>query len=69
MTGGVGQRGDAVGPGALRLWEQRVNVRADPGVQDSGDIPDTCQVAGGDGRMEELGGVQAGQFGGAQGAE
>jgi len=37
---GVGQLRDAAGPGVLRLGEQR----ADPGVQDSGDVPGPSQV-------------------------
>ena len=66
---GVRQPGDAAGPGALRLGQQRVDARADPGVQDGGDVPGSGQVAGGDGGADDLGGVQAGQFGAPQRAE
>ena len=69
VAAGVGQPGDSSGPGALRLGEQRVDARADPGVQDGGDVAGSGQVAGGDGRADDLGGVQAGEFGGVQGAE
>ena len=68
LPGGVGQLGDAAGPGALRLGEQRVDARADPGVEDGGDVAGSGQVPGGDGGADDLGGVQAGQFGGVQGA-
>jgi hypothetical protein len=33
-----------------------VNARADLGIQDSGDVPGTGQVSGGDGRADDLGG-------------
>ncbi len=66
---GIGQPGDAAGPGALRLGQQRFDARADPGVQDGGDVPGSGQVTGGDGGADDLGGVQAGQFGAPQGAE
>ncbi len=46
---GVRQVGDASGPGALGLGEQRVDALADPGVQDGGDVPGSGQVPGGDG--------------------
>jgi hypothetical protein len=64
---GVGQLGDALGPGALRLRQERVDALADPGVDDAGDIPGARQVAGGDGGAGDLGRVQAGQFGRPQG--
>jgi hypothetical protein len=65
----VGQPGHPSGPSALPLRKQRVDARADPGVDDGGDIAGSGQVAGGDGGADDLGGVQAGQFGGVQGAE
>ena len=68
LPGGVGQLGDAAGPGALRLGEQRVDALADAGVEDGGDVAGSGQVAGGDGGADDLGGVQAGEFGGVQGA-
>ena len=65
----VGQLGDPPGPGALGLGEQRVDARADPGVQDGGDVAGSGQVPGGDGGADDVGGVQAGQFGGVQRTE
>jgi hypothetical protein len=53
----------------LRLGKQRIDARADPGVQDGGDVAGSGQVAGCDGGAEDVGGVQAGEFGGVQGAE
>ena len=64
----VRQLGDPAGPGAVRLGKQRVDARADPGVEDGGDVAGSGQVAGGDGGADDLGGVQAGEFGGVQGA-
>ena len=57
---GYGQVGYPFGPGALRLGEQRVDALPDPGVEDGGDVPGSAQVPGGDGRADDLGGVQAG---------
>ena len=45
-----------------------LETRADSGVEDGGDVAGAGQVTFGDGVGEDLGGVQAGQFGGAQGA-
>jgi hypothetical protein len=41
---------------------------AEAGVEDSGDVAGAGQVAFGDRVGEELGGAQAGEFGGVQGA-
>jgi hypothetical protein len=64
----VGKPGYSFGPGALGLREQRVDARADPGVQDGSNVAGSGQVAGGDGGVDDLGGVQACEFGGVQGA-
>ena len=51
------------------MGEQWVGARPDPGVQDGGDVPGAGQVPGGDRGADDLGWVQAGEFGGVQGAE
>jgi hypothetical protein len=51
------------------LREQRVGARADPGVGDGSDVAGSGQVPGSDGGADDLGRVQAGEFGGVQGAE
>ena len=56
---GVGQFGYPFGPGALRLGEQRVDALPDPRVEDGGDVPGSAQVPEGNGRADNLGGVQA----------
>ena len=56
---GVGQLGDAAGPGVFRLGEQRPDAESDPGVRDGGDVAGAGQVPGGDGRAEDFGGIQA----------
>jgi len=56
----VGQVWDAAGPRVLGLGQQRVDGRADPRVQDGGDVPGSGQVPGGDGGADDVGGVQAG---------
>ena len=38
MAVGVGQAGYPSDPGALRLREQRMDARADAGVQDGGEV-------------------------------
>ena len=68
LPGGVGQAGNAAGPGALRLGEQGFDAVADTGVEDGGDVAGSGQLTGGDGGAEDVGGVQAGQFVGVQGA-
>ena len=50
----VGQVGHAIGPGALRPGEQRVDALADPGVDDAGDVAGAGEVAGFDGRAGDL---------------
>jgi hypothetical protein len=54
----VGQARDAAGPRVLGLGQKRVDVRADPRVQDGGDVPGSGQVPGGDSGLDDLGGVQ-----------
>ena len=66
---GSGRSGHPFGPRALRLGEQRVDALADPGVDDAGDVAGAGQVAGGDRRAGDLGRVEPGQLGGAQGPE
>ena len=56
----VGQAGCSSGPGALRLGKNRVDSPADAGVEDSGDVAGSGQIAGGDGGADDLGGIQAG---------
>ena len=62
----VGQLGHSFGPKTLRgssEWTRgRIRVL-------SGDVPGAGQVPGGDCRADDLGWVQAGEFGGVQGAE
>ncbi len=56
-------------PRALGLGEERVDALADASVDDAGDIAGAGEVAGLDGRPDDLGGVQAGQLGGVEGPE
>jgi len=65
---GVGQGGDLRGPRAGRERNRGAEAVAEAGVEDGGDVAGSGQVAFGDRDGEELGGVQAGEFGGAQGA-
>jgi hypothetical protein len=60
VAAGVRQAGDAAGPGALPLGQERVGALADAGVQDAGDVPGSGQVPGVDGRGDDLGGIQPG---------
>jgi hypothetical protein len=53
----------------VRLGNQPVDARADPGIEDGGDVAGSGQVPGCDGGADDLGRVQAGEFGGVQGAE
>ena len=54
------------GPGGSGTREP--SAVAEPGVDDGGDIAGAGQVPFGDRVGQDLAGVQAGQFGGAQGA-
>ena len=65
---GVGDGGDLRGPRAGRARDQGAEPAADPGVQDGGQVAGSGQVPLGDGLGQDLGWVQAGQFGAAQGA-
>ena len=64
---GVGDGGDLRGPRAGRERDRGAEPVADPGVDDGGDVAGSGQVPFGDRVGQDLGGVQAGQFGGAQG--
>ena len=66
---GVGDGGDLRGPRPGRERDQGAEPVADPGVQDGGQVAGSGQVPFADRVGEDLGGVQAGQFGGAQGPE
>jgi hypothetical protein len=67
-TFGVGNTGDLRGPGPDRKRDQAAEPVPDPGVDDAGHVVGSGQVPFGDGVGEDLSGVQAGQFGAAQGA-
>jgi len=69
VTFGVGDRGDLRGPRPGRERDRGAEPVADPGVQDGGQVAGSGQVPFADRVGEDLGGVQAGQFGGAQGPE
>ena len=64
---GVGDGGDLRGPRPGRERDQGAEAAAEPGVDDGGDVAGAGQVPFGDRVGEDLGGVQAGQFGGVQG--
>ena len=65
----VGELGDALGPRPLRLRDEALHHRPDPGVQDAGHVLAAFQVPRIDGGLDDLGRVQAGVLGGAQAAE
>ena len=56
----VGQVRHAIGPGALRAGEQRVDALADPGIDDAGDIAGPGEVARLDGRPDDIARVEPG---------
>jgi hypothetical protein len=64
----VGDGGDARGPRACGERDHRAEAGAQAGVEDGGDVAGAGQVPFGDRVGENLGGVQAGEFGGVQGA-
>ena len=64
----VGDGGDLRGPRPGRQRDDGAEAVADPGVDDGGDVAGAGQVPFGDGLGQDAGRVQAGQFGGAQGA-
>ena len=66
---GVGDGGDLRGPRPGWERDRGAEPGADPGVQDGGQVAGSGQVPFADRVGEDLGGVQAGQFGGAQGPE
>lgn len=55
--GWVGHVGYPPGLGALRLGKQRVDARADPGIQDGGDVAGSGQVSGGEGSVDDVSGI------------
>ena len=63
---GVGEGGDAREPRAGRDRDQQAETVAEAGVQDGGDVTGSGQVPFGDRISQDAGGVQVGQFGGAQ---
>jgi hypothetical protein len=65
---GIGEGGNLLRPGPGRKRNQDAEPVADAGVQDGGDVAGSGQVPLGDRPGQDLGGVQAGQLGGAQGA-
>jgi hypothetical protein len=65
---GVGDDGDLSGPRPRRQRDERAEAIAEAGVNDSRDVAGPGQVPLGDSLGQDTGGVQAGQFGGAQGA-
>ena len=62
---GVGDGGDACGPRPGR--ERDAGPVPDAGIEDGRDVAGAGQVSFGDGVGKDLGGVQAGEFGGVQG--
>ena len=64
---GVGDGGDLRGPRARRERDGRAEAVAEAGVDDGGQVAGSGQVPFGDRVGQDLAGVQAGQFGGAQG--
>ena len=64
---GVGEGGDLLRPGPGRERDRGAGAVPDAGVQDGGDVAGSGQVPLGDRIIEDAGGVQAGELGGAQG--
>ena len=64
---GVGDGGDLRGPRAGRERDEGADAAADAGVDDGGDVAGAGQVPLADRVGQDLPGVQAGEFGGAQG--
>ena len=65
---GVGDSRDLGGPRPGWQRDEGAEPVAQAGVDDAGDVARSGQVPFGDGLGQDAGGVQAGQFGGAQGA-
>ena len=65
---GVGDGGDLGGPRPGWQRDEGAEAVAEAGVDDGRDVAGSGQVPFGDGLGQDAGGVQAGQFGGAQGA-
>ena len=64
---GVGDGGDLRGPRARGERDEGAGAVAEAGVDDGGDVAGSGQVPFGDRGGQDLAGVQAGEFGGAQG--
>jgi hypothetical protein len=64
---GVGEGGDLGGPRAYRERDGRAEAVPEAGVDDGDQVAGSGQVPFGDRGGQDLGGIQAGQFGGAQG--
>jgi hypothetical protein len=69
VASGVGDGGNLRGPRPGRQRDHRAEPGADPGVQDGGRVAGPGQVPLADRVCQDLGGIQAGQFGGTQGPE
>ena len=65
---GVGEGGDVAEPRAYRERDGCAHAVAEAGVDDGGQVAGSGQVRFGDRGGQQLGGVQAGQFGGAHGS-
>ena len=65
---GVGEGGDLLRPRPGRQRDHGAEPVPDAGVDDGGDVAGSGQVSFGDRGGQDSGGVQAGQFGAAQGA-
>ena len=65
---GSARAGTCCRPGPGRERDQGAEPVPDAGVDDGGDVAGSGQVPFGDRVGQDTGGVQAGQFGGAQGA-
>ena len=67
LPAGVGEGGDLRRPRTGWQRDQQAEAVAEAGVEDGADVAGSGQVPFGNRLSENLGGVQAGQFGGAQG--
>src|SRR5262249_54543020 len=67
LAAGVGEGGDLRGPRPGWQRDQRAEAVAQAGIDDGGDVAGSGQVPFGNRVGQDLGEVQAGQFGGAQG--
>ena len=63
----VGDLGHLLGPGPLRLRDQRIDLAADPGVDHARHVPGPGERPGVDRLPHHVVGVQPGGFGGPEG--